>query len=162
MSKKRYIAFGLIMTLLLAGLAYAQGQHDHGGSGGSTHDMGSMPTQDVLVEGAVVGFAVMANPEHLKMLRDMKMKEDIEPGTTHNITITLKDQQSGQPITGATVSLRVVDPGGKDQIKTLKFEPSMNSYDAYFNMPDKGRYQILMLARYGEQKKTAGIYHEVH
>jgi len=31
---------------------------------------------------------MMANDEHQKMLKDMKMKEDIEPGTTHNITVT--------------------------------------------------------------------------
>ncbi len=159
MIKLRWFSIALLMTLILAAQGLTQSQH---GQGGSTHDMGSMQSQDVLVEGAVVGFAVMANPEHLKMLREMNMKEDIEPGTTHNITVTLKDQQTQQPITDATVSMRVVAPSGQDQIKTLKFEPSMNSYDGYFNMPAKGKYQILVLAKYGDQKKTAGIYYDIN
>jgi adenine deaminase len=148
----------MLLTLLLTGPGQLLAQHGHG----ATHDMSNMKTQDILVEGVMVSFAVMDNREHKKMLRDMKMKDDIEAGTTHNITVTLKDQETQQPITNAKVSMRVVDPHGKDQIKTLKHEASMNSFDAYFNMPAKGRYQILMLANYGDQKKTAGIYHEVH
>jgi adenine deaminase len=150
------------LLIIAAGLFFfgsgtALGQNGHGGA----HGMGGMKTQDVLVEGVLVSFSVMANSEHKKMLRDMKMKEDIEAGTTHNITVTLKDQQSQQPITDANVSMRVIDPAGKDQIKTLTFEPSMNSYDAYFNLPEKGKHQILVLAKYGDQKKTAGIYYQV-
>ena len=49
-----------------------------------------MDTKEVLVEGVKVTFQIMANDEHQKMLKDMKMKEDIEPGTTHNITVTLE------------------------------------------------------------------------
>jgi hypothetical protein len=158
---KLLIAVSVLSTLLLTspGALLAQSQHGHGAA---THDMGGMQTQDVLVQETVIGFAVMANAEHLKMLRDMKMTEAIEVGTTHNITITLKDQKTQQPITDATVSMRVVDPSGKDQIKTLRYEGSMNSYDAYFSMPDSGKYQILVLAKYGDQKKTAGIYYDVH
>ena len=39
-----------------------------------------MDTKEVLVEGVKVTFQIMANEEHQKMLKDMKMKEDIEPG----------------------------------------------------------------------------------
>lgn len=148
----------LIMILMLSGPGPVPAQHNHGTP---SHDMGGMATQDVLVDDIVVSFSVMANPEHLKMLQDMKMKEDIEPGTTHNITVVLMDQATRQPITYASVSMRVVDPSGKDQIKALKFESSMNSYNAYFNMPEKGRYQVLVLARYDGQKKTGGIYYNV-
>ena len=136
----------------------AVAQHSHGGMGGSTM---KMDTKEVLVEGTKVTFQIMANEEHQKMLKDMKMKEDIEPGTTHNITVTLKDEKSQKDITDATVNMKVVDPAGKDQIKPLKYDGSMKSYDAYFNLKEKGKYQVIILAKKGDQKIPAGIYYEV-
>ena len=81
-----------------------------------------METKEVLVEGVKVTFQIMVNDEHRKMLKDMKMKEDIEPGTTHNITVTLKDEKTQKEITNAQINMKVVDPKGKDQIKALKYE----------------------------------------
>jgi hypothetical protein len=134
-------------------------QHNHGGM-----SMGAMKmdTKEVLVEGTKVTFQIMVNSEHQKMLKDMKMKEDIEAGTTHNITVTLKDEKSQKEITNAEITMKVVDPKGKDQIKSLKYENDMKSYDAYFNLPDKGKYQVMVLVKQGEQKKTAGIYYDVN
>jgi hypothetical protein len=120
-----------------------------------------MDTKEVLVEGTKVTFQIMANGEHQKMLKDMKMKEVIEPGTTHNITVTLKDEKTQKEVTNAQISMKVIDPKGKDQIKTLKYEGDMKSYDAYFNLPEKGKYQIMILAKAGEKKTTAGIYYEI-
>ena len=91
----------------------------------------------------------------------MKMKEDIEPGTTHNITLTLKDEKTQKEVTNVEVQMKVVDPKGKDQIKALKYEAEMKSYDAYFNLKEKGKYQVLVLFKTGEKKGTAGIYHEI-
>jgi hypothetical protein len=76
------------------------------------------------------------------MLKEMKMKDDIWPGTTHNVTVILTDLTTRQPITDAAVSMKVVDPKGKDQIKSLKYESSMQSFDAYFSMSEKGRYEL--------------------
>jgi hypothetical protein len=120
-----------------------------------------MDTREVLAEGVKVTFQIMANEEHKKMLRDMKMKEDPEPGTTHNITVTLKDEKSQKEISDAQITMKVVDPNGKDQIKSMKFEGEMKSYDAYFNLPDKGKYQVMILFKTGDQKRTAGIYYEM-
>ncbi len=120
-----------------------------------------METKEVLVEGVKVSFQIMANDEHKKMLKDMKMKEDIEPGTTHNITVTLKDEKNQKEVTDAQISMKVVDPKGKDQIKSLKYEGDMKSFDAYFNLPEKGKYQIMILAKSGEKKVTAGIYYDL-
>jgi len=120
-----------------------------------------MDTKEVIVEGVKVTFEVMANDEHRKMLQDMKMKEDIEPGTTHNITVLLKDQKTQKEITDAQVNMKVVDPKGKDQVKALKYDEMMKSYDGYFNLPEKGKYQVMILFKTGDQKKTAGIYYEV-
>ena len=120
-----------------------------------------MYTKDVMVEGINVTFQIMDNEEHQKMLKDMKMKEDIEPGTTHNITVTLKDEKTQKEIPNAQVTMKVVDPMGKDQVKALKYQDAMKSYDAYFKLPDKGKYQVIMLFKIGEQKRTAGIYYEI-
>ena len=131
----------------------------HGGM--STGSSMKMETKDVIVEGTKVSFMVMANENHKKMLADMKMKEDIEPGTTHNITVILKDEKTQKEVTDAQITMKVVDPNGKDQIKPLKYEGEMKSYDAYFNFPEKGKYQVMILAKIGEKKITAGIYHDV-
>jgi len=120
-----------------------------------------MDTRDVLVEGVKVTFQIMGNEEHKKMLNDMKMKEDIEAGTTHNITVTLKDEKTQKEITDAQINMKVVGPKGKDQIKALKFEEMMKSYDAFFNLPEKGKYQVMVLFKIGEKKRTAGIYYEI-
>jgi len=36
----------------------------------------------------------------------MKMKEDIEPGTTHNITVILKDDKTQKEITDAQINMK--------------------------------------------------------
>jgi hypothetical protein len=149
---------GLVVGLFFLS-SFASAQHQHGGApaGGSM----KMESKDVLVEGVKVSFTVMANDSHKKMLQDMKMKEDIESGTTHNITVVLKDQKTQKEITDAQVNMKVVDPKGKDQIKLLKYEDTMKSYDAYFNLPEKGKYQIMVLFKVGDQKKTAGVYWDI-
>jgi hypothetical protein len=152
------VSAGLVMSMFIFS-SFAFAQHQHGGMsmGGSM----KMESKDVLVEGVKVSFTVMANDEHRKMLKDMKMQEDIEPGTTHNITVVLKDEKTQKEITDAQVNMKVVDPKGKDQIKTLKYEGEMKSYDAYFDLKEKGKYQVLILFKVGDQKRTAGIYHEI-
>lgn len=120
-----------------------------------------METKEVLVEGVKVGFQMMTNEEHKKMLKDMKMTEDIEHGSTHVIGVTLKDEKTQKEITDAQINMKVVDPKGKDQIKALKYEEMMKSYQAYFNLPEKGKYQVMILFKIGDQKKTAGIYYEI-
>ena len=157
---KRVISVAAIFVLcLFTFISASLAQHSHGGM-----SMGSpmkMDTKEVLVEGVKVTFQMMANDEHKKMLKDMKMKEDIEPGTTHNIAVTLKDEKSQKEITNAQINMKVVDPKGKDQIKTLKYDDMMKSYDAFFNLSDKGKYQVMILAKSGEKKITAGIYYEM-
>jgi hypothetical protein len=134
-------------------------QHMHGGMSMGTPM--KMDTREVLVEGVKVTFQIMANGEHQKMLKDMKMKEEVEPGTTHNITVTLKDEKSQKEIGDAQVTMKVVDPKGIDQIKAMKYEGMMKSYDAYFNLPETGKYQVMVLVKKGDQKIPAGIYYEV-
>ena len=158
---KRFFPVLVVLVIGLFGFAsLSLAQHSHGGmTGGSSM---KMDTKEVLVEGTKVTFQVMVNAEHQKMLKDMKMKEDIEAGTTHNITVALKDEKSQKEVTNAEITMKVVDPKGKDQIKALKYDKDMKSYDAYFNLPEKGKYQVMVLVKQGEQKKTAGIYYDVN
>jgi hypothetical protein len=157
---KRLLSIPVVLIIglfILSSVSLAQ--HSHGGMSMGTPM--KMDTKEVLVEGVKVTFQIMANGEHKKMLEDMKMKEDIDPGTTHNITVTLKDEKSQKEITDAEIQMKVVDPMGKDQIKALKYEEMMKSYDAYFNLPEKGKYQVMVLVKTGEKKRTAGMYYEV-
>jgi len=157
--KKVLSVFAILVVGVFSLSSISLAQHSHGGMSMGTAM--KMDTKEVLVEGVRVTFQIMANDEHRKMLKDMKMKEDIEPGTTHNITVTLKDDKTQKEITDAQINMKVVDPKGKDQIKPLKYEGDMKSYDAYFNLPEKGKYQVMILAKSGEKKVTAGIYYEV-
>jgi len=157
--KKLISVLGILFFCLFTFASVSLAQHSHGGMTIGTPM--KMDTREVLVEGVKVTFQIMVNGEHQKMLKDMKMKEEVEPGTTHNITVTLKDEKTQKEITGAQVTLKVVDPKGKDQIKELKYEDTMKSYDAYFNLPDKGKYQVMVLVKKGDQKIPAGIYYEM-
>ena len=147
---------GLVLFPSLSGA-----QHAHGVETKNEPMKMKMDAREVLVEGMKITFTVMDTDEHKKMLQDMKMKEDIEPGTTHNITVTLKDENNQKEITDASLSMKVIDPNGKEQIKSLKYEDMMKSYDAYFNLTEKGKYQVLVLVKKQDMKRTAGIYYEI-
>ena len=157
--KRLLLVSGILVVGLFIFSSLSLAQHSHGGMSMGTPM--KMDTKEVLVEGVKVTFQMMANDEHQKMLKDMKMKEDIEPGTTHNITVTLKDEKTQKEVVNAQISMKVVDPKGKDQIKPLKYDGEMKSYDAYFNLPEKGKYQVMILAKVGDKKTTAGIYYEL-
>jgi len=157
---KRLVSVSASMVVglfLLSSVSMAQ----HGHGGGAKSEGMKMESKDVTVEGVKVSFMVMLNENHKKMLADMKMKDDIEPGSTHNITVVLKDEKTAKEIPNAQVNMKVVDPKGKDQIKSLKYEEMMKSYDAYFNPPEKGKYQVIILFKVGDQKRTAGVYWDI-
>jgi hypothetical protein len=152
------IAAMLVLSVFLFP-SFPFAQHSHGGMSMGTPM--KMDTKEVIVEGVRVTFQIMTNDEHIKMLKDMKMQEDIESGTTHNITVILKDEKVQKEIPNAQMNMKVVDPKGKDQVKTPKYEDLMKSYDAYFNLPEKGKYQVMILFKIGDQKRTAGIYYDL-
>jgi hypothetical protein len=157
---KRLISvLGILVFCLLTFTSISLAQHSHGGM--TTGTSMKMDTKEVIVEGVKVIFQIMNNEEHKKMLKDMKMKEDIQPGTTHNITVTIKDEKTQKEITNAQINMKVIDPKGKDQVKPMKYEEMMKSYDAYFNLKEKGKYQVMILFKIEEQKRTAGIYYEI-
>ncbi|MEW6664471.1 MAG: FixH family protein [Thermodesulfobacteriota bacterium] len=156
--RRLFLTVLVVFAILAVPPSAVLAQHQHGGTKSEPMKMDS---KEVLVEGVKAVFQVMTNQEHKKMLADMKMKEQIEAGTTHNITIVLVDNQTQKEITNAAVKMKVIDPAGKDQIKPLKVEKEMKSYDGYFNLPAKGKYQILISFKVGEKTRTAGIYYDV-
>ncbi len=133
-------------------------QHQHGAAMGEAM---KMDTKEVLVEGVKVVFQIMTNEEHKKMLVDMKMKEEPEAGTTHNIAVTLVDEKSHKEVTNAEINMKVIDPEAKSQIKALKADTMMKYYNAYFNLSQKGKYQVLIVFKVGDKKSNAGMYYEV-
>jgi hypothetical protein len=158
--KKLISVLLLLFFCLFTFTSISLAQHSHGGM--STGTPMKMDTKEVLIEGVKVTFQIMANDEHRKMLKDMKMKENIEPGTTHNITVILKDEKNQKEITNAQINMKVIDPKGKDQMKSMKYEEMMKSYDAYFNLKEKGKYQVMILFKAGDKKPIpAGIYYEI-
>ena len=154
MKKKVVLSVMMVVGLFLLS-SVSMAQHVHGGmSGGSSM---KMDTKEVLVEGVKVTFQMMNNEEHKKMLKDMKMKVEVEPQATHNIAVTLTDTRSNQPIGDAAVKMKVIDPKGKDQVKMLDFIMGMNQYAGDFTLSEKGKYQILILFKAGGQKRPAGF-----
>ncbi|MEJ5357427.1 MAG: hypothetical protein WHT06_02030 [Desulfobacterales bacterium] len=141
----------------LAFTATAQHEHHHGAG----HGAAPPATREVLVDGLRVGFHVMANAEHRKMLREMKLKDNVEPESTHNITVTLAEAAGRKPVTGATVGMKVVDPRGGEQIRPLSYNEGLKGYEGYFRLPEKGTYEFLVVVRIGEERKTAGVSWEL-
>jgi hypothetical protein len=156
--KKLILTSILVVVALVLLPSISLAQHQHGAAMGEAM---KMDTKEVLVEGVKVVFQIMINEEHKKMLADMKMKEEPEAGTTHNIAVTLMDEKSHKEVTNAEINMKVIDPDGKSLIKALRADTMMKYYNNYFNLSQKGKYQVLIVFRIGDKKSTAGIYYEV-
>lgn len=160
MKRRHTLLAAATAALTLGALAFpASAQHEH--HHGAGHGAASLATREVLVDGLRVGFHVMGNAEHRKMLREMKLKDNVEPETTHNITVMLSDAASKKPVTGATVGMKVVDPRGSEQIRPLSYNEALGGYEGYFRLPEKGKYDFLVVVRIGEERKTAGVSWEL-
>jgi len=70
------------------------------------------------------------------------------------------DEKSHKEVMNAEINMKVIDPAGKSEIKALKPDTMMKYYNAYFNLSQKGKYQVLIVFKIGEKKNTAGIYYE--
>ena len=131
----------LFVFFLLSSPSIAQ----HGNMAAEKQPVMKMASTDVVSDGLVVTFMVMPNSAHKNMPKNMKMEDDIEPGSTHKIMVLLKDEKTGKEFTGARVSLKVVDSDDDEQIKTGSYKKMMRAYDAYFKLAEKGKYMITML-----------------
>ncbi len=165
---KIFISFLALLAGLFLTTHPAAAQHQHGGHsapapGGEKKLEPSLgretsPNRAFLLDGVKASFSITTMAEHEKMLRDMKMKGEVDPRATHNIAVTLTDTLSNQPFRDAVVKMKVISPNGKDQVRIPDFIVGMNQYTADFTLSEKGRYQILILFKAGGKKRAAGFY----
>ncbi len=148
----------LFVLFSLASLSLAE----HGQMAAEKQPAMKMASTDVVADGLVVTFMVMPNSNHKNMLKNMKMEDDIEPRSTHNIMVLIKDEKTGEEFAGARVSLKVVDSDDGEQIKTGSYKKMMRTYDAYFKLAKTGKYMITALLDTGAQKRSIGISYELN
>ncbi|MFH1490023.1 MAG: hypothetical protein ABII06_14065 [Pseudomonadota bacterium] len=156
--KKRQRESILAIIILFLFPAPCLAQHQHESTKGTAM---KMYAEEIVVEGVRIAFQIMANKEHEKMLEEMGMKEKPEKGTTHNISVKLLNEATQEEITDAGVRMKVVNPKGMDQIKSLRLDGMMKSYSGYFNLSEKGKYELIIVFGIGEKKRNAGIYYEI-
>jgi hypothetical protein len=153
------VSVSLLGLLTITALAFSQ--HGHGGGAGNPQPAMKMDSTDVLADGTQVTFMVMRNTTHKGMLEKMKMKEELEPGSTHNIMVLIRDEKTGKEFTNGKVILKVVGPDEKEQVKSANYKEMMRTYDAYFNLSGEGKYQVAALFEISGQKRVVGISFEI-
>ncbi len=115
----------------------------------------------LLNDSVKASFAILSTADHRKTAQEMKMKVEVDPRATHNIGVTLIDVRSNLPLNEAVVKMKVISPGGKEDVKILDHIPAMNQYAGDFSLPEKGRYQILILFKSGGKKQAGGFYYRM-
>ena len=148
--------FGL---LVVSALSFAQ--HMPTADAEKTQASMKMNSTDVRADGLQVTFMVMRNETHKGMLEKMKMNEQIEQGSTHNIMIVIRDEKTGKEFTGGKVTLKLVTPDEKEQVRKTNYKDMMKTYDAYFNLSETGRYQVLAEFETGGQKRAVGMSYDI-
>ncbi len=168
----RMVLFSILAFCFLPGPGLAQHQHGshpasmpasgNGKKGEASPGREYSSKRVFLLEGGIrASFAITPTAEHKKMLQDMRMRIEVDPRTTHNISVNLVDVRSNEPLNEAVVKMKVISPKGKDEIKMLDSIPAMNQYSGDFTLSEKGRYQILILFRAGGKKQAAGFYYRL-
>jgi hypothetical protein len=153
------VSVSLLGLLSITALAFSQ--HGHGGGAGNQQPAMKMNSTDVFADGLQVTFMVMRNEMHKGMIEKMKMKEALEPGSTHNIMVLIRDEKTGKEFTDGRVTLKVVGPDDKDQVKSANYKEMMRTYDAYFNLSGEGKYQVAALFEISGQKRVVGVSFEI-
>lgn len=151
------IAIAVVFLLSFSSLSFAQ----HGHTEDKAQPAMKMASTDVFADGLEATFMVMMNDSHKTMLKNMKMKEDLEPGTTHNVMILIKDEKTGKEFSDIPVTIKVIDPNDNEQTKSGSFKEMMKTYDAYFNMREKGKYRIQVLFETHGLKRSIGMSYEM-
>jgi len=154
----------VVLFIAVFGLAMlpssSRAQHEHGGGAAKQQPAMKMDNTDVFADGVQITFMVMRNEMHKGMLEKMKMNNDLEPGTTHDVMVLIRDEKTGKELADAQVTLKVVGPDEKEQVKAASYKKMMRTYDAYFNLAEPGKYQVLVLFESGGQKRAIGISYE--
>lgn len=154
---KRILCTTALLLLLISSVSFAQSDHMEK----AKQPPMKMASTDVIADGIQATFMVMPNESHKKMLKNMKMKEEVEPGSTHNVMIILKDVKTGKEFKNLPATIKIIDEDDNEQIKSSSFMDMMRTYDAYFSLERKKKYQIIILFETQGQKKSIGILYEL-
>lgn len=156
---KKTLAMTIIVVLL--GFSFSLANSDHS-MGSEKRQMMKMPSTDVFADGVQATFMVMKNESHENMLKQMKMNEDIEKGSTHNIMILLKDEMTGREFANIPVTIVVTDQNDNEQRKRGSYKDMMRTYDAYFKMSQSEKYEIRIVFETEGTKRSIGVSHEMN
>jgi hypothetical protein len=156
------VLLAALMSLFVLFLLPLPSIAQHGHMAAEKQPMMKMASTDIVADGLVVTFMVMPNSTHKNMLKNMKMVDDIEPGSTHNIMVLIRDEKTGDEVIGSRVSLKVVDSDDDEQIKTGSYKKLMRTFDAYFKLANTGKYMITMLLDTGTQKRSIGLSYDMN
>ena len=163
--KRRVLVAAFAIAGVFAFAPVSNAQPVHGGGemqhGNTQPGTMVMESTEVFTQELEASFMVMRNENHRNMLKNMKLKDDIEPGTTNNIMVKLKEYPSGKEITEEHVTIRVVAPDSKEQLKTASYKEMMKTWDAYFVLLENGKYEISVIVDKDGQKRTVGFIHDL-
>ncbi|MBA4418055.1 MAG: hypothetical protein C0392_09120 [Syntrophus sp. (in: bacteria)] len=157
MTKKVFLVAALFLVLIAPSVFAASDQHGAADKGQTM----KMPSIDVFADGVHVTFMVMKNENHKTMLTQMKMNEEIEKGTTHNIMVLVRDEKTGKEYANKSITITVTDPDDNEQMKKGSYKDMMRTYDGYFKMSQTGKYQIKVLFEIEGKKRSIGIAHDM-
>jgi len=121
-------------------------------------------TKEVTVDGINVHFWVETMMEHHRMMEKMGVPMEgmkMDAHSTHEISVSLIDEETKKPITDAKINLKIIRPDGSNQIKMAMWMEGMDHYGADLKMSQKGKYQILTLFKVGEKKYKTGLYYDL-
>jgi len=158
--KKLFLAIALIFSAsfpVFAGMKY-----EHSMPMSRMEDMKhQMDTLETKADEFDLSLDIMTHKDYQKMMKVMKMgpmKASSE--TSHHIAVSIS--KDNKKVDDAVVNMKVISPDGKEETHVLTYNPDMMyQYVGHFNMPNKGKYQALILFKTGEEKHQGGVYYEV-
>lgn len=144
--KKLFLTIGILAALLFP--AFAEMGH-------------KTATQCAMIDNFDLCFDIMPHKDYQKMMKGMKMEPmKAEAGTTHHVAVTIR--KDGKGIEDAEANLKAISPSKKEETHTLTYNPDMMSqYVGHFNMPKKGKYQVMITFESGKEKHRGGIFYDV-
>ena len=150
--------------LMFAVPAFAEMEHTQGHEGHMQQEQqmampGGMEMHAMEIDGFKVDFHIMDRKAFRKYMDDMgHTSHEMKEGMSHYVMLDITDP-SGKKIHRAQVKIKVIDPKEKAEEK-VGF-PMMGSFGAEFDMPAKGKYQIMTLFKIKEEKHQGGFSHEM-
>lgn len=168
---RRALVLGMMVLMFVVFRTFspsAWGQMEHSGTkhehSETKHEhVMKPPTKETSVDGIKVQFWVETMMEHHQMMEMMSVPMEgmkMDADSTHEISVSLLDEETKELIKHAKISLKIVRPDESDQIKMAMWMEGMGHYGTDFKMNQKGKYQILTLFKVGDKKHKAGFYYE--